>query len=326
MLLQNMDLNLLLYLDVLLDEQSVVKAAKRLNLTQPALSNALKRLRESLKDELLIHAGRTMTRTRFAELIRPSLKRSLQFLQDEVLGRKKFDPEVDTFEFITAFHGYEERILLPALAKAFAKFPNIAVFNRLPKSLDSGEELANGTLHFTTTPITSDRAGIMRCRLFTDRYVCLVHEKAGLSHVDLDMFCKLPHLLIAPHGGTGPVDQALRILGRSRCIKTAVGEFNSAPFVLDTNHALITTVPERLAKLWCEHFRFRIINCPVELEPLSIYLSWHGSMQNSPQMAWFKELLELLAMNEGTRTELKQDFNLVGTFIGRNDANPKSHM
>jgi len=288
--LQQVDLNLLVYLEALLEEQSVVKAAKRLNITQPALSNALRRLRETLDDELLVQTGRAMRPTRFAESIRDPLKHSLRILQDQVVTSRNFDPAQDSFEFVTAFHGYEERILMPALTQACAAFPKIAIHNRQPKSIDSGEELAAGTIHFTTSPITSSRAGIMRCKLLSDEYVCVVNNAANTSEISIDQFCALPHILIAPHGGKGAVDRALDGMKLTRCVRATVGEFNNAPHVLSAHKELITTVPRRLAQIWCRQFPFKTIACPVQIEPLVIFLSWHTSLHSSPELSWFKEL------------------------------------
>jgi len=287
--LSQIDLNLLLYLDVLLEERHVGKAAKRLLLTQPALSNALKRLRDTLGDDLLIRSGRDMVLSDFAKTIQIPLKQSLQVLRDNVLARKVFHPESDVFQFVTAFHGYEETTLLPLLVQEFARFPGLSILNCLPKSMHIVEELSKGTVHFTATPLTMARSGIMRCKLFSDQFVCLVHENSEIASLDLDSYCERAHLLITPHGGKGLIDDALARINRVRFIKTTVGEFNSAPFVLERDPFLMTTVPERLAKIWAQRFSLKIIACPVPIEALSIYLSWHANMQNSPQMVWFKE-------------------------------------
>jgi DNA-binding transcriptional LysR family regulator len=289
MQLQQIDLNLLIYLDVLLDEAHIGNAAKRLAITQPALSNALKRLRESLGDDLLIRSGREMVLSPFAKAIRTPLKQSLLVLEENVLAKKTFDPYKDTFQFMTALHGYEEIILLPRLVQAFAEFPGLSILNSSPKSMHIIDDLSTGTIHFTATPMTTPRSGIMRCKLFTDEFVCVVHEKSTSTTFDLDSFCKQRHLLIAPHGGKGFIDDALARIDRVRFVKTTVGEFSSAPIILEHDPSLMTTVPKRLASLWTTRFPLKILNCPVPIEPLTIYLSWHVNMQNSPQIVWFKE-------------------------------------
>src|SRR5262245_5181861 len=97
MMIKDIDLNLLTYLDVLLDEMNISRAALKLRITQPALSNALARLRLMLDDEILVRAGRQMIPTPFARNIRIALKQSLAQIHQEVLAKKRFDPDRDSF-------------------------------------------------------------------------------------------------------------------------------------------------------------------------------------------------------------------------------------
>jgi len=294
--LQQMDLNLLHYLEVLLDERHVGRAAKRLSLTQPALSNALRRLRDALGDDLLVRSGSSMVLSPFAKTIQTPLKQSLQTLKENILTKRTFDPTKDIFRFVTAFHGYEELILFSRLVQDFRRFQGLSLFNSLPKSMHIVDELAQGKVHFTTTPLTTERSSIMRCKILGDRFVCVVHNESRVTALDLNSYCEQNHLLITPHGGPGFLDEALSQIGRTRYIKATVGEFSSAPFVLERDSSLLTTVPERLAKIWLTRFPFRLLPCPVKIKPLTIYLSWHANMQNSPQMIWFKDQCLRLAL------------------------------
>lgn len=286
--IEQLDLNLLFYLDVLLDEKHISKAAKRLHLSQPALSNALRRMRESLGDALLVRAGNDMELTPFARHIQTPLKEILHKLE-QILKTRTFDPWEDEFSFQLGFHGYEELFLLPRLIREFSQYPRVSLCNRVPKTMHIVDDLCKGTVHFTTTPLIEERAEIMRLLLFEDEFVSVVHNDAEQISLDIDRYCQSSHLLITPNGGAGFADQALKKINRHRYIKITTGEFSNAPFVLAQDNSLMATVPRRLAQSWLERFPLRIVPCPVSLDPLAIYLSWHRSMQSYSHMNWFKQ-------------------------------------
>lgn len=290
--LKNLDLNLLKCVHVILDEGNITKAAAKLNITQPALSNALARARELLNDELLVRQGRVMVPTPYANRIKKPLGDALRCLITEVLPTKDFDPHLDSFRFVTAFRGYEEVLLMPQILSQISRYSGLSLFNRQPKTMDSIEELCHGKIHFTITPNPSPQSGIMQKLLLVDEFVCAASIKFPLEQLTLDSYCNYPHLLLSLHGGEGIFDEVLAKVSKGRLVKMAVSEFGTIPRLLCLEKCLLATVPMRLARIWVQEFPLKILPCPMKALPLKLYLSWHANSKNSSAIMWFKTVIE----------------------------------
>lgn len=291
-MLENLDLNLLCYVDMILEESSVTRAAARLHISQSALSNALARARVLLNDDILVRSGKRMVPTPYAIRIKTPLRQAIESLKTDILPQKSFDPKTDSFCFRTAFRGFEESVILPGLFASLAEYPNLSLFNRHPRSIHDVDELAKGIIHFTLTPRIRERDGIMCKRLITEKFVCVVGQGFHANELDAGSLCNHKHLLISLFGGPGIVDQELEKHGMKRSIRITVGEFGTAPLMLLSDPSLVTIVPESLAKLWGRHYPLRVLSCPLKIEPLVLYLSWHASSQKSPPLVWFKDQIE----------------------------------
>lgn len=291
-MLETFDFNLLVQMNVLFEEKNVSRAAERLHISQPALSNALGRARVILKDPLLVRSGQSMILTPFAKKIQVPLNQAMTHLTRHVLFKKDFDPKKDTYNFMTAFRGYEEVILLPSLLEKISSFKGLSLKNQKPSKLHAIEDLCKGFIHFTITPKVRDHEGILQKKILTDHFVCVVQKDFPKNEITIDDYCSSHHLLISLHGGKGMIDDDLEKIGKSRFIKITVGEFGSAPILISRSSSLITTVPEKIASLWKQHYPVKIINCPFEMKPIKLYLSYHSSSQYVPELMWFKELIE----------------------------------
>lgn len=277
---------------MILEESSVTRAATRLHISQSALSNALARARILLNDDILVRSGKKMVPTPYATRIKTPLRQAIESLKTDILPQRDFDPKKDSFCFRTAFRGFEELVILPDLFASLAEYPNLSLFNRHPRSIHDVDELAKGVIHFTLTPRIRERDGIMCKKLITDKFVCVVSQSFHGNELDADALCSHKHLLISLYGGPGIVDQELEKHGMKRSIRITVGEFGTAPLMLLSDPSLVTIVPESLAKLWERHYPLRILACPIKIDALVLYLSWHASSQKCPPLVWFKEQIE----------------------------------
>lgn len=294
--IRELDLNLLLAMERLLELKNVSQAANDLGVTQPAMSNILARLRRTFDDPILVKAGRQMEATPKALSMRPALKQLLSTIQTGILDAKEFEPAKDAYHFKLAFHDYEQLVvhshLLPELLK---HHPGITLEHVPPRSVHPTGDLASGAADFATGPVVHDRAGIIRAKLFSDDFVCLADRRnrriKGRSF-NVDSYVDLDHIFIAPHGGmTGQVDSALAKKKLARKVRLSVTEFSTTPWlILGTD--LVVTIPRRAASVFADQHKDLVIyDCPVKIDPVEIYLTWHERLNASKPHQWLKGLI-----------------------------------
>ncbi|MCB0422906.1 MAG: LysR family transcriptional regulator, partial [Bdellovibrionales bacterium] len=291
-----LDLNLLVALEQLIELRNVSRAAEKLNVTQPAMSNILSRLRQSLNDDLLVKSGREMILTPKAKDIFGPLKKIMHAIQTDILDSKKFDPFTDPFHFKLAFHDYEQLVIhtkiLPVLLK---QSPQISIEHISPRSMHPTEDLGSGTVDFSTGPIIHEGSGIMRKKLFSDRFVCLADRKNKIlknKKLTPNLYASMEHIFIAPHGGrTGLADDLLQKKKLKRFVRISVAQFSITPWLL-LNTDLIVTLPYLAADIFASQHKDLVLHeCPLKLDPVDIYLSWHERLNNSPPHLWLRELV-----------------------------------
>ncbi|MGF1465070.1 MAG: LysR family transcriptional regulator [Sandaracinaceae bacterium] len=293
MSLRAVDLNLLPMLDALLEEASVTQAARRLGMSTPAVSHALKRLRRQLDDPLLVRSGRAMVRTRRAEALRPDVRRLVDELA--VLLRPSGDLEPATLERRFRIHttdhvlhvvgrALDERVRAAAPGVCLAFMP---VQTDTPEALRRGEaDLAIGV--FPQLPPE------LRVRvLFRDRFTCVLREghPLGEAPLTLDRYCTLEHVQVAPRGRPGGiVDRLLAERGRSRCVARAVPYFVSA-LVLAAETDYVATLSGRLARAFAGRLAVTCREPPLPFPTYRLTLVWHPRHDGDRAHAWLRERL-----------------------------------
>ena len=294
--IRNIDLNLLTVLDVLLAERNVSRAAERLNLSQPAVSGALKRLRGSFKDPLFVRAQQGMRPTPFALGLIAPLKSVLQDI-DTIFATTEFDVETADITFAVAATDYAQTTFLAPLMSNVNRFaPNIRFSvvstdgRRLPEQLDRQE------IDFAVTVPEMAPRGAPYAELFEDRYVCAIdasHPLAG-KRLKLDQFCKLDHVLVTPSsdGFFGPTDEALAKLGRERRVAVTIPNFLSLPSIL-RNSDFIAVAPERVLLPFAEELA--IFPTPLGLSPVKMIGVWHELSDRSPAHVWLRDRMTEVA-------------------------------
>lgn len=299
--LADFDLNLLRVLGAVLETRHVTRAARRLGLSQSAVSHALARLRAALGDELLVRGPDGLVPTeRGAALLAP-VQAILQAVEDALAGPAPFDPATAERTFRVAAADYAQFVLLPPLlARLAAEAPQVNVWvaptpepDVLSAALASGElDLVIGVS--TAAPSTG---GLYTRTLFSDAFVCVVRE--GHPTVDdtltLDDYLALPHAFIAPRGRQGgAVDSALAKLGRARRIALAVPHFLVIPHAI-AGSDLIVTLAARVAHAFAEPLGLRILPPPLPLPSFEIALTWHERRHRDPGHAWLREALAAIS-------------------------------
>jgi DNA-binding transcriptional LysR family regulator len=295
--LPSVDLNLLVALDALLLEASVTRAAKRVGITQSAMSHALARLRELFRDPLLVRTPKGMTpTTRAMGLIEP-IRHALGEIERAIAERPTFEPSTARRTFTLAMQDYGELLLLPPLlSRLGTAAPAVDLIAR-PVSDDAALMLEEGSVELAVGPLIPERVGVFRQRLFEERFVCVVREGHPLvrGRMTLDRFVSLPHLLIAPRGhGRGAVDAALAKLGRERRVALMVPHFLVAPHIVAQSD-LCLTVAARIARTFASMLPLRIVEPPIELPGFTMWQGWHERWSHDPGHSWLRGVLAQLS-------------------------------
>lgn len=296
--LEAMDLNLLVALRALLEERHVTRAARRVGLSQPAMSHALARLRGLLDDPLLVRTSKGMQPSaRASGIVRP-LARALEDVERALAAPKAFDPTTSTQTFRIATNDYIELVVLPRLLATLSReAPGVDVRvaslgSRAFEHLGEGRsDIAIGVVGAMGEPIPP--RGIRSRRLLTDDFVCVVREghprlKKRLS---LDDFVSLSHALVAPRGKSGSVvDTALAKLGKTRRVAVEVPHFLVAPHIVRETD-LILTLARRVARALAPLLGLRQLAPPLELPGFSMAMVWHERQHNDPAHVWLRAVV-----------------------------------
>jgi DNA-binding transcriptional LysR family regulator len=293
---QNIDRALLRCFDALITERSVSRAAERLGLSQPAMSNALARLRELLDDPLLLRARGLMTPTnRALELVEP-VRNTLASL-DRILSRPgPFDPATSRLSFTLTAPEYVESTLLPALIERLQRdAPLIDLEVRSVNPDKAVEWLETGELDFRLGWVRDPPPSLRSRLLFRDRFVCLARNEHPHIHgsLSLDQYMTLPHVRARTSTRSTfwrTIDEAASVHRRGPRVAYIVQDFVVAPRVVATTD-LIATVPERFALSVAGPYSLQILKPPLRLPPISICAYWHERTQREPAHRWFSKVL-----------------------------------
>ena len=289
--LKETDLNLFIAFDVIYTEKNLTKAGQVLGITQPAVSNALSRLRELFGDDLFIRTSKGMIPTPVANQIIKDVRSALSLIQNTISETEKFDPSIAEMTFKISIGDSSEYRLLPLLVKELAEIaPKIKVETYLTPRKDAPRELASGTIDFSIDPPVHSDPHLRHEKIYEEDYVMIVrkdHPILNLKEITIEDYLKLSHIHISNRKtGLGHVDMALYRLGLSRDISLRAQHFLVAPYIVEQSDLAITTtkgfaVDRDLA--WRE--------LPFEIEPLILHLYWHEAKDSDPSTKWMKDLM-----------------------------------
>ncbi|MGH8746813.1 MAG: LysR family transcriptional regulator [Burkholderiales bacterium] len=295
----DLDLNLLRALDAVLRERSVTAAAARLGLTQPAVSNALARLRAAFGDALFVRTPSGMAPTPFARELDDPVRQALVLIETALARGGGFDPASSKRAFRFYMSDLGEISFLPALVERVrARAPGVCL-EALGLPLEAIDEgLANGTLDLAVGFLPGLGAPVRRRRLFSDPYVCLMrrdHPRIG-ARLTRKLFEDASHALVSSAGsGHRVIEEALERNGLTRRIALRVPHFTVVPMALERSDLLLT-LPRRVARVFEESGRFKSLPPPVAIPAADVGVHWHERFERDPGNRWLRELLvELFA-------------------------------
>ena len=298
MRLNRLDLNQLICLDALLAEKNVSRAAERVNLSQPAMSSALARLRDYFDDPLLMRIGRSMMVTTFATTLIEPLRDVLLQAQALAARRPENDPAKIQRDLTLVASDYMTTVVLQDIMKrAATDAPGIRI-NIRPVSEFFGELLDSGEVELMVSSTAAFIAGHPSEKLFHEHYSCIAwsdHPDIG-NRLSVDQYYELGHVAI--EWGRGRIlthdQQASDETHRRRRNEVTVSNFNMAPgFVVGTRR--IATLQTRLAHVMAKQWPIKILPCPIDIPPIEIGMQWNKHLSNDIALLWFRQLLRDIA-------------------------------
>jgi DNA-binding transcriptional LysR family regulator len=295
--MSTIDLNLLHVLHAVLQERSATRAAKRLRVTQSAVSNALGRLRQLFGDPLVVRTARGLAPTPRALALQPELVAVMAALSGLVSGDAGFDAATTTREFTLACADYCGVMLAPALAALLRdRAPGATLRLVTLEQLIGTEGLAsNIDVHVGMPPRLP--SGCKWTPLFADRFVCLVRAGRGTpgTRMPLKEYTRAMHVRVSVLGSTvDPIDIALREKRSSRRIALTVPQFSIVPGIIERT-GYIATLSRRLAEFQAENFDVALREPPVSLGEKVTRMVWHERTDIDEGARFFRALVREVA-------------------------------
>ncbi len=292
--LSKVDLNLFIVFDAIYTEANLTRAGQIVGITQPAVSNALARLRETFNDPLFVRTAQGMVPTPMAQNIIGPVRNALSLLRVSVQESRIFNPLQANKTFRISMTDLTEAVILPPMFQRLRRLaPAVVIESFLCKRRETTKELAAGRLDFAVdAPLNTDPQ-VRHVKLMEDQYVCALRKGHPLTKdkISLDDYLALTHIHISSRrNGLGYVDLALGKMGLQRKIALRSQHYLMASQVLQQTD-MVMTVPERFAR----RHDLNYVALPVnDVPPVETHLYWHESTDQDPANRWMREqMIEL---------------------------------
>lgn len=291
--LGKLDLNLFLVFDTIYHEASLTQAAVKLNLSQPAVSHALARLREHLGDALFTRQARRMVPTPYARALAPAVRSALHSLQNGLQAPQNFAPEQAERNFVIGMSDVMEALALPPLmADLQAHAPGVSLHSIRVERHEMAAALRSGRVDLVMDVALPAEPDIQNTRLMLDRLVVVArqgHPAIDDTPLSLSTYLNASHVLVsARRKGLGIEDFELSRMGLRRRIGLRCRHYFAACCVVSRTDMLLT-MPEQYARLSQPHFEHQWHAFPVNQPQLDAHLYWHASADADPTNVWLRE-------------------------------------
>ncbi len=311
--MRNQELNLLMVFDAIMTEGSITRAAERLSMTQPAVSNAVSRMRVVWKDELFIKEGRSINPTLYARNLWAQIREPLQELSNAV-APENFNPATSHRTFRLAVADAVVDIVWKPLRKIIEKeAPGINI-HAIPYTIVNGEQvLIDAEVDLVIGTIMSGDPSIIKTEyLYTPKYVCIMRPNHPLAKANLTLeeFAAAEHLLVSLSGDTtGYTDQVLAQHGLKRRIAMTVNHF-SAVADLIAESDLIAVVPPTTLEKAIFSGKLAVTKTPVEIQGAQLCSHWHKRQEKDGGLCWLRHHVNNMIKTHAERhfEELKKRF------------------
>ena len=310
--LDKIDLNLLVYLDVLLRERNVTRSASLLGITQPAMSNGLRRLRETFGDPLLVRTSEGMVPTERAQALQPMLRQILASVEQVIEPTTDFDATSSDRVFRIMTSDYGEATLMPRLLKRLRKEAPDIVLDILTPSDMSFQEVEQGLVDLVINRFDTMPQSFHQRTLWRDSFSCLFSVDNSISHdFRLETYLNAKHVWVSKTGmgagmGITPkdtkrlgwVDEALERIGHKRHITVFTRHYQSAAMLAEQK-GLVATIPSKAAAAQSMNPRLVIKKPPFEVPDFEFKMAWSPLLQHNHAHQWIRRVITEVAQNTG---------------------------
>ncbi|GAA0352569.1 LysR family transcriptional regulator [Bowmanella denitrificans] len=298
------DLNLLVYFDVLMRELSVTRAAAQLSITQPAMSNGLKRLRDLFNDPILVRTSDGMTPTQRALQLQPVVRDAISRLESAIQPQSDFDPLTSERTFrIMASDYAESTLLLEVIRQLNHQAPNITLDVITPSDV-TYHDVEHGKVDMAINRFEELPLSFHQKVIWYDSFSCVVNKQNPVvKHFTLEKYLKGQHIWVSKTGfgvgvGIDPnevqklgwVDLELAKLGKKRHIRVFTRHYHVA-LQLAREQNLIATLPSRAAKIYKDDSNMVILEPPFDIPPIALKMAWSALLQHDAGHIWLRRLI-----------------------------------
>lgn len=291
--LSSLDLNLIVVFDAIMKDRNITVAARRVGLSQPAMSSALARLRRTFDDPLFVRTGHGMQPTPYAQKLGPPIQRACELVTSSLEMDTVFEPSAATTKFRFYMTDIGEALFLPRLLRALAeRAPSVTL--RLHRIPEYGEQaaMAAGDVDLAVGFFPDLKAGFFQQRLYLDEFVCVLRADHPLAQgpISVRQFAEMRHAVIAL-AGTGHEAAVERALARHRIVVAlTLPHFMAVPAIVSQTDYIVT-VPRRLAQTFAAFTGIAIIESPIRIAPFEIKQHWHERYHHDPANQWMRALI-----------------------------------
>lgn len=306
--IHQVDLNLLVYLDALLRERNVTRAAQQVGISQPAMSNGLKRLRELFKDPILVRTSAGMSPTERALEIEPLVRSVLSSIEVFIEPETDFKPESSNRLFRIMASDYAESTLLPGLLNYLRKRAPGIVLDILTPSDVSFRDVEQGKVDLVINRFDSMPLSFHQATVWRDSFSCFMAKSNPiLKRFTLENYLQSQHVWVSKTGmgvgvGVNPedvqrlgwVDEALNKIGAKRKITVFTRHYQAA-LALAKQPDLIATLPSRCAHLIKDDAQLELVPPPFDIPIMELKIAWSSLLQHNPAHRWMRHLIQEVA-------------------------------
>ncbi|BDX03616.1 MAG: LysR family transcriptional regulator [Marinomonas sp.] len=299
--INKIDLNLLIYLDVLLRECNVTRSASKLNITQPAMSNGLKRLRDLLNDPLLVRTSEGMKPTEKALRLQPIVRKVLLELEEALQPEADFNESTSTRVFRIMASDYAASTVIPRLLNRLREFaPGITLDIMTPSDV-TFHDVEAGKIDMAINRFEELPQSFHQKSVWFDTFVCMMSSKNPVKdHFDIDAYLQAQHIWVSKTGfgvgvGMDPtdvqklgwVDEALQTLGHKRSIRVFTRSYHTAMH-LALEQDLIATLPKKVAMVNKKNPDLVILDPPFDIPKIELKMIWSPLLHHDASHIWFR--------------------------------------
>ncbi|MBA1139467.1 MULTISPECIES: LysR family transcriptional regulator [Mesorhizobium] len=294
MRLKGLDLNLLVVLDALLTERNLTTAARRINLSQPAMSAAVARLRDYFRDELFTMSGRERFLTPRAETLAPAVRAVLGQIQGSIISLEPFNPAQSDRHFRVVLSDFAIFVFFQKVVERVAREAPAVSFELLPLDDDPFELIRRGDVDFLIVPEMFMSSAHPKMALFDDRLVCVgcPSNKQLPRHLAFEKYLSMKHVAVKFGHAQKPVpeDWLLHEHGFRRRVEIVVQGFSMVP-PLVTGTDRLAVMPLRLVKHFEKTIPLRVFDLATPLPAFTEAVQWPAIHNSDPASIWLRDIM-----------------------------------